>query len=103
MNRRDYLFSAEPPSTPWIVMAIFWGLCLWAGVQWMDGHDAEKAAYLADKRAAQKLADQLDHRDRSASEFCKSTHGKHAVFQWGYDYAGNDELNCFATKNEAKK
>ena len=92
--------NARHQSTPWpwIVMAIFWLLTLWAGMQHLDAEAAAEAQAIAQKNAAQKPprqhATHATHVDRIAAEVCRSSHGPDAAHYW--DTSG--VLVCAATR-----
>lgn len=49
----------QPTPWPWIVMAIFWLLAMWAGIQHMDAEAAADAQRLHHARQQQKEADRI--------------------------------------------
>ena len=69
----------QPTPWPWIVMAIFWLLAMWAGMQHLDAEAAADAQRLHHARQQQKEADRIHN---AALQACTDTHGPQAAYWW---------------------
>lgn len=76
----------RPTHWPWVVMALFWLLALWAGMQQLDAQAAADAQHIAQKQAAQKARDAaIKHPtklDQAAHAVCRESHGLNATHWW---------------------
>ena len=69
----------QPTTWPWIVMAMFWMLTLWAAMQHLDAEAAADAQRLHQARQQQKEADRIHN---AALQACTDTHGPQAAYWW---------------------